>query len=90
MIITPKDLKNGGDIDFSGHFHHRGRYGRVTVREVPQGGLPRLQVYAVMGTYEVLIHWHKDRSEEVVHTGSLKECVRIANLLTDTDDEVQG
>jgi len=84
MIITPENFKNGGVVDFSASFHHRGRYGRVTVRESfpPSPHLPSR-------VYEVLIGWHRDHSEEVVHAGSLKRCVRIANLLTDTDDEVQ-
>ena len=102
MIITPSDFENGGVVDFSGHFHHRGRYGRVTVRAIPFTGFRKYRVVRILHAiapipfdkpygpmYECIIHWHRDKSEEMVCSGSIRKCVRIANLLTDTDDEVQ-
>lgn len=90
MIIRVSDFKEREEIDFHASFHYRGRYGRVSVRlgSVRMEEQEECQI-VVTPTFETLIHWHRDKSEEVVMSGSLLQCVRLANLLTGTEDEVR-
>jgi len=90
MIIRKSNFKEKEEIDFHASFHYRGRYGRVSVRlaSVRMEEQDAYQI-AVTLTFETIINWHHDKSEEVVMSGSLQQCVRLANLLTGTEDEVQ-
>lgn len=93
MIIRESDFRDRDEIDFHASFHYRNRYGRVSVRlasaKFQEGcGSADRQIMMTL-TFETIIHWHHDKSEEILMSGSLQQCVRLANLLTDTEDEVK-
>ncbi len=92
MIIRATDFLEKEEMDFSASFHNRGRYGRVSVRRAMVSVLVEEQEggkLKVTERFETFIFWHRTLLEEILHTGSLTECVRLANLLTGTGDEVQ-
>ncbi len=94
MIIRVSDFQSRDEIDFHASFHYRNRYGRVSVRmasvefeEVFESDSSRK--IKITPSFETVIHWHHDKTDEVVMSGSLPQCVRLANLMTDTEDEVR-
>lgn len=94
MIIRESYFREREKINFHSSFHYRGRYGRVSVRlagarfEEANDLHVNGEDMIVTMIFETFIHWYHDKSEEVLISGSLQQCVRLANLLTGTEDEV--
>jgi hypothetical protein len=77
MIITADDFINDGEIDITAHFtDEKNKRGRLSIRKNDN-------------KYEVYIHHHIDKDEEVLHSGTLQECVDWTNARVGLNDEVR-
>lgn len=80
MLIKAKDFDNGGEVDFTAHYKEGAKQGRAAMRKQKQGD-----------RYEIYVHWFfPKKKDEVLHRGSLRECVSFANArfgLNDTADD---
>lgn len=77
MIIKPEHFDNGGEVDFTAHYTDGAKRGRASLRRNDQG------------SYEVYVHWTLPvKKNEVLHRGSLQECLDWANARFGLNDMV--
>lgn len=77
MKITPECFENGGEVDFTAHYPSTNQWprGRLSMR---MDGLE----------YEVYVHWHVTKKEDVLFKcGNLFKAVDYVNGLGFTQDE---
>ena len=68
MIIKQSDFENGGEVDFTAHYEKDGKKGRLSVRRT------------ALGEYELYVHFFLNKTDEVLYTGTLKDCVKKAGM----------
>ena len=76
MKIKTEDFENKGEVDITAHYSDRNEKGRLSIRQNE-------------GRYEVYVRWHRRKIEEVLHKGTLEECVFFTNARVGLNDEVE-
>lgn len=74
--IKPDDFRNGGEIDITAHYGEGRKKGRLSIRQRNN-------------RYEVYVHWFIEKIDEVLHKGTLQECVSWTNARVGLNDQVQ-
>lgn len=80
MKITPECFENGGEVDFTAHYPGPNQWprGRLSMR---MNGL----------VYEVYVHWHVAKNDEVLFScGNLFQAVDYVNGLGFSNDKATG
>jgi len=78
MLIKPEQFDNGGEVDFTANYREGVKHGRASLRRRRDG------------VYEVYVHWaFPVKENEVIHRGSLRDCIDFANARFGLDDRVE-
>ena len=75
MKIKSEDFVNKGEVDITAHYSDKNQKGRLSIRRNEN-------------RYDVYVHWFRRKIDEMLHKGTLEECVFFTNARVGLNDEV--